>query len=97
MLFLLIGVLVLVLAAARIGAWSHKRSRPFVEVGPSHDGTKLVQNMMSARIMHHGRAILMKRVDMTSDDCDEQLAEAVAEMKQKLRTIKAAQRIAGGR
>lgn len=66
-----------------------------VEVGPSNDGSGPMQHMMSARIVTRtGRAIHFKRVNMNDDEWEDQLGEAVAEMKSNLETMKALERIA---
>lgn len=72
---------------------SHKQFR--VEVGPATDNGTRLQHQISVRIVDRdGWALHYKRIDLDDDDCDEQLAVAIAGMKYRLRTIEAAQQIA---
>lgn len=79
--------------------YASMRGRPGrlrVEVGQSTDNGRPVQHVVSARIVdRRGRALHYVRVDLCEDGYEEKLAEAVVDMKHKLRTVEAAARIAG--
>lgn len=90
----LLFVAVVIFGALLEHVWCPKASMT-VEVGPSHDEGGRVHNAVSARIRNSdGDILVYKRVDMTQDGCEEALAEAVAEMKQKARSLETATRIA---
>lgn len=67
------------------------RRRLHVAVRQSTNGEPL-PHMMSAQIREGRRVIHFERVDMREEGWEEQLAEAVAGMKQKARAIEAAER-----
>jgi hypothetical protein len=87
----LLGVTVGVFCEISRRTWSGRLS---VEVGEATDAGKKIQHQVSARIVDQkGRALHFKRVDMNEEDWELRLGEAVAEMKSKLRTLEAVERI----
>jgi hypothetical protein len=78
-------------------AWASIRARGRdwqVTVGRAADSGRELQHLMSAQLRHREKVVHFERVDLREDGYEEKLAVAVAEMKHKLATIEAAQRIA---
>ena len=101
MTLLLVAVALMVGFAIGFGVRTGRRPRYRVEVGPSYDGRREVQHMVSARIVtgHRKRKRVphFERVDMREDGWEDRLTVAVAHMKQKRAALLAAERIAGER
>jgi len=71
------------------------RSRFRIEIGQSHDGGRPLYNTISVRVRDRADCVIAyERINMAEDDWEEKLAIAMSKMKQKRRSIEAANKIA---